>query len=170
MENNMEQKEQGLFSENAVVVEAVQPDHFEMTIGKDGQLSLFGTEPEAPAASEEEKGKGKPASATKAAGRIGKAPKTSTPVTPAKPKIEKVPLNEPDSWKVRLYGQTYIINVLFEEEIADGKIKATLEEIREKLATVEGHVELTHARTKYDADEPNKLLFVDCFGTEKGAS
>jgi hypothetical protein len=174
----MEKKEleKGLFSENAVVsegkgqVESAVNDSstfgVEITINSDGQLSLFG--PDLEDAKKVDEKKGKSAASTKAESKVGKksAPKTSAAAL--KPKLEKVPLSEPESWTVHYAGQTYIVNTLFEEEIADGKTEATLDEIREKLATAEGCVELTQARTKWDAEEEQKRLFPVAFGTSKG--
>ncbi|MCY9665766.1 hypothetical protein M5X11_12450 [Paenibacillus alginolyticus] len=181
MENKNTELEQGLFSDNAVVAGQDHGDlapefastdaadfKFDIAVNPDGQLSLFGMDPETSAKEEEEK-KGKSAASTKSIAKAGKGAAPKTPPAPPKLKLEKVPLNEPDSWSVRYGGQTFIINTLFEEEIADGKTEATLDEIREKLATDEGCVELTQARAKWDTEkEEEKLLFLDAFGTSKG--
>lgn len=179
MENreNMEQ-EQELFSENAVVAGEGHGDQmpesadsaaagfgFDIAVNSDGQLSLFGPDPET--AAKEEK-KGKSAASTKSVSKAGKGAVPKTPPAPPKPKLEKAPLNEEESWTVHYAGQTYIINTLFDEEIADGKTEATLDEIREKLATVEGCVELTEARTRWDSEEEHKRLFPVAYGTSKG--
>ncbi|MGF7033510.1 hypothetical protein J2T17_004458 [Paenibacillus mucilaginosus] len=163
MENNHTNQE-GLFSDNAYIPASESAGTgLDMTLGEDGQLSLFGPAPEA--ANEEKKEKGVRGAKASAKGKSA-APKSSA--APAAPKLDKVPLEEP-SWTVRLYGVSYIVNNLFEEEMEAGKTEATLEEIREKLMIGEGHVELTHGRVHWTVQEETKYLFIDCYGTTKGA-
>lgn len=160
-------EEQGLLSGTAVFAineEDPAAGSGELDFGfGEGQLSLFGPDPE-----EEAKkvaaGKGKGPVSTTAPAKVGKTPKA--PVAPPKPKLEKVLFSEP--WTVHYSGTTFIVTNLFEEEIADGNTEATLDEIRQKLATAEGCVELTEARCKWDADEELKQLYPVAFGTSKG--
>jgi hypothetical protein len=170
MEDKKIEQEEALFSESAIVAQAPSSGadriEFDIVVNSDGQLSLFGPDPEKAAKDEEKKGKG--VASTKSVSKAGKGTVPKPPSPPPQRKFEKVPLNDEESWTVHYAGQTYIVNTLFEEEIADGKTEATLDEIREKLATMEGCVELTQARTRWDSEEGHKRLFPVAYGTSKG--
>lgn len=111
---------------------------------------------------------GKPHTPKKSATSKKSAAATSPTVT-KKPKITEVDLGGDKDWKVRYAGTTYHLNLLFEEEILDGKTTVTLEEIREKLVTTEFCIELSPKRAYWEVEEPEQLLILICKGQDKGA-
>lgn len=150
-------------------------DEIGIDISGTGQLSLFNFDDEpaqdhiAPSSQENKKGKKNKSSTEKSVVETsGKAPVKKDSKVVAKPKIDRIKIGAGTDWHIRYAGASYMVNLLFEEELLHGKTEITLEEIREKMITAEGCIELSPKRTHWDVDEANQLLALICKGEDKG--
>lgn len=146
-------------------------DELGIDISGSGQLSLFNWDDDpAPVNTslDNKKDKQKKPPNKSVVETSGNAPVKKESKVADKPKIDKINIGAGTDWHIRYAGASYMVNLLFEEELILGITVVTLEELREKMITSEGCIELSPKRTHWNVDVAKQLLVLLCKGEDKG--